>query len=114
MNTDSMSSAGSFASEFETLVKKQVDSIKLGNIVTGTVVNIGKEMVTIDIGFKSEGVVPTQQFQGIDGKIDVKVGDETEVFILQLDLYHHIQSIQLFFRPLRHIQYTLQFRYHCN
>lgn len=85
MNTDSMSSAGSFASEFETLVKKQVDSIKLGNIVTGTVVNIGKEMVTIDIGFKSEGVVPTQQFQGIDGKIDVKVGDETEVFILQLE-----------------------------
>ena len=85
MNTDSMSSAGSFASEFETLVKKQVDSIKLGNIVTGTVVNSGKEMVTIDIGFKSEGVVPTQQFQGIDGKIDVKVGDETEVFILQLE-----------------------------
>ena len=85
MNTDSMSSAGSFASEFETLVKKQVDSIKLGNIVTGTVVNIGKEMVTIDIGFKSEGVVPTQQFQGLDGKINVKVGDETEVFILQLE-----------------------------
>ncbi|MGI6680150.1 MAG: 30S ribosomal protein S1 [Bdellovibrionota bacterium] len=89
MNTDNTSSnASSFASEFENLVKKQVDSIKLGNIVSGTIVDIGKEMVTVDIGFKSEGVVPTQQFYNHDGKINVKVGDETEVFILQLENEH--------------------------
>ena len=75
MNSNVQSASGSFASEFETLVKEQMDSIKLGNIVSGTIVNIGKEMVTVDIGFKSEGVVPTQQFQGPDGKINVKVGD---------------------------------------
>ncbi len=88
MNNENVNSSGSFAGEFETLVRQQMDSIKLGNIVTGTVVSIGKEMVTVDIGFKSEGVVPTQQFQDIEGKIDVKVGDETEVFILQLENEH--------------------------
>ncbi len=88
MKNESMDISSSFAGEFETLVKQQMDSIKLGNIVTGTIVNIGKEMVTVDIGFKSEGVVPTQQFQDINGKIDVKVGDETEVFILQLENEH--------------------------
>jgi small subunit ribosomal protein S1 len=56
-----------------------------GKIVSGVVTHVGKEMVSVDIGFKSEGVVPTEQFPYEDGKIQVKVGDKVDVFIIALE-----------------------------
>lgn len=76
---------GSFTSEFEKLLAENFDSVKPGKVVTGTVVAIGKEVVTVDIGFKSDGVVPSSQFAGPDGGLKVKVGDKVDVYILQLE-----------------------------
>ena len=86
-NTESNSSytSGSFASEFERLMREGVDKLKPGRIVNGTIVDINKEMVTVDIGFKSDGVVPTQQFQNIEGALTVKIGDSVDVFIISLE-----------------------------
>ena len=76
---------GSFASEFEALFGEKLDNIKPGKIVSGVVTAVGKEMVSVDIGFKSEGVVPTEQFQNAEGKIIVSVGEEVRVLILALE-----------------------------
>ncbi len=56
-----------------------------GKIVSGIVTEVGKEMVAVDIGFKSEGVVPTEQFIGAEGKVAVKVGDKVDVFIMAIE-----------------------------
>lgn len=77
---------GSFASEFERLLNTSLDSLKVGKVVKGTVVAVNKEVVTVDIGFKSEGVVPTEQFfDPTTGAVSAKVGDVVEVFILALE-----------------------------
>jgi len=76
---------GSFASEFEALFRDRVDNIRPGKIVPGVVTGVGREMVSVDIGFKSEGVVPTEQFVNAEGKIGVKVGDAVDVLIVALE-----------------------------
>lgn len=50
-----------------------------GAIVTGKVIGIGNDFVTINVGLKSEGQVPIQQFQDLNGTLEVNVGDEVEV-----------------------------------
>ena len=78
-------SDSSFASEFEALLRERVDNKRTGTIVPGVVTHVGKEVVSVDIGFKSEGVVPTEQFPHVDGKIQVKIGDPVDVFIIALE-----------------------------
>ncbi len=76
---------GSFASKFESLLRERFDNMRPGKIVSGVVTEVGKEMVSVDIGFKSEGVVPTEQFVGSEGKVTAKVGDKVDVFIIALE-----------------------------
>ncbi len=78
-------SSGSFASEFERLLNEKFDKLKPGKIVSGTVVGVNKEMVTVDIGFKSDGVVPSTQFTNPEGAITAKVGDKVDVYIISLE-----------------------------
>ncbi len=82
-NTGSQS--GTFASEFESYVSQALDTMRPGKIVSGTVVGMNKEVATIDIGFKSDGVVPIQQFEDSEGKLTVKLGDKIDVCILSLE-----------------------------
>lgn len=79
------SETGSFAAEFEKLFGGSDNVFRPGKIVKGRVVGVNREMVTIDIGFKSDGVVSTQQFKNSEGKIEVAIGDETDVYILSLE-----------------------------
>jgi len=79
------SGAGSFAAEFEKLLNDSVEKMRPGKIVTGTVVDINRDMVTVDIGFKSDGVVPTSQFADKDGALNVKPGDKVSVYIIALE-----------------------------
>jgi small subunit ribosomal protein S1 len=53
-------------------------SIKQGNVVKGVIVSIGPKGVVIDIGFKSEGMVPAHEFDSLE---NLKVGDELEVLL---------------------------------
>jgi small subunit ribosomal protein S1 len=52
-----------------------------GEIVTGTVVKILANDVVIDVGYKSEGLVPVGEFTDYDGNIGVEVGDEVSVLL---------------------------------
>jgi len=67
----------SFAELFEeSLIKTQM---RPGAIITGTIVRIDNDFVTVNAGLKSEGVIPLSQFKNDSGDIDVNVGDAVEV-----------------------------------
>ena len=50
-----------------------------GTIVSGVVLDLDKEWVTVHVGLKSEGVIPLDEFKDVEGKVDINVGDEVEV-----------------------------------
>jgi len=67
----------SFAELFEESLKT-VD-MKPGSIVTGIIVDITGDWVTVHAGLKSEGVIPRSQFVSESGEFDLNVGDEVQV-----------------------------------
>ena len=69
----------SFAQLFEESLKKS--PVREGEIVRGKVVKVLKDYVMIDIGFKAEGKVPIEEFQGFDGKVNANLGDDIDVFL---------------------------------
>ena len=56
-----------------------------GSVVTGTVLSIEKDMILIDVGLKSEGRVPIREFGNSEDELNIKVGDQVEVFIERLE-----------------------------
>jgi small subunit ribosomal protein S1 len=77
--------AESFASAFEGLIDDHMNTIRPGNIVEGTIVDLGKDFVRIDIGFKTEGICPVVQFQNHEGKLEFSLGDTVQVYIVYLE-----------------------------
>jgi small subunit ribosomal protein S1 len=77
---DTSSGAESFAALFEASLAEG-DLGREGEIVVGTVVQVGRDAVIVDIGGKSEGVIPRSEFAGTSGEITVKAGDKVDVFI---------------------------------
>ena len=67
----------SFAELFEESLQNQ--QLNPGAIVTGTVVAIRPDVVVVNAGLKSEGVIPVEQFINEEGEVEVQVGDEVEV-----------------------------------
>jgi small subunit ribosomal protein S1 len=64
----------------ELLEQSEVEKkMKPGAILTGTVVAVGPEYVTVHAGLKSESTIPVDQFRNDSGSIDVSVGDTVEV-----------------------------------
>ncbi|WP_119718255.1 30S ribosomal protein S1 [Cognatilysobacter tabacisoli] len=68
----------SFAELFEQS-QTNLAKLKPGAIVTGIVVEVRGDVVVINAGLKSEGIVPIEQFRNDAGEIDVGVGDEVKV-----------------------------------
>jgi small subunit ribosomal protein S1 len=74
----------SFAELFEASEAKFA-KLKPGAIVIGTVVEVRNDVVVINAGLKSEGIVPIEQFRNDAGEIDVGVGDEVKVALDSLE-----------------------------
>ncbi len=74
-------------SEYDKLITNSFKNskIKEKSIITGTVVSIENEIVTIDVGLKSEGRVPLSEFSRPGHSAEINVGDTTEVFIENVD-----------------------------
>ncbi|EPR65244.1 30S ribosomal protein S1 [Cyclobacterium qasimii] len=64
--------------EMENLYDNTLTEITEKEVITGTVVGINDKDVIINIGFKSDGLVPLNEFRDIEG---LKIGDEVELFI---------------------------------
>ena len=69
------------------LIDKSFSEFNLvqGSLVKARVLEIGKKWVTLDVGFKSDGLVPLEEFQDHKNGIEIEVGDETEVILDTLD-----------------------------
>jgi small subunit ribosomal protein S1 len=67
----------SFAELFEQ--SQTLAKLKPGTIVSGIVVEIRNDVVVVNAGLKSEGIVPIEQFHNEQGELEVKVGDEVKV-----------------------------------
>jgi small subunit ribosomal protein S1 len=66
--------------DFETLFEESMRSVKPGEVVKGTVVDVTPTHVVIDVGYKSEGQIPLEEFLDRKGEVQVKAGDEVDVF----------------------------------
>jgi len=66
-----------FAEMFEQSITQM--NMRVGEIITGEVVDINRDMVVVNAGLKSEGVIPVEQFYDESGELDVKIGDIVEV-----------------------------------
>ena len=74
----------SFAELFEAS-QANLAKLKPGAIVVGTVVEVRNDVVVINAGLKSEGIVPIEQFRNDAGEIDVGVGDQVKVALDSLE-----------------------------
>ncbi len=71
--------------DFGSLFEQSLKSPKPGDVVTGRVVHIGRDNVTVDIGYKSEGQIPIAEFTSRDGTVDVQEGDDIDVYFESSD-----------------------------
>src|SRR5947208_13450378 len=68
------------STEFETLFEESLRTVKPGGVVKGRVVGITSTHVLIDVGYKSEGQIPIQEFMDRQSNVQVKVGDDVDVY----------------------------------
>ena len=74
------------ADDFAAAIEQTVFEFKEGDIVAGTVVRVDPDEVLVDIGYKSEGVIPPHELSvrnSVDPSDIVKIGDEIEALVLQ-------------------------------
>ena len=66
---------------FAELFEESLKSVEMnpGAIITGVVIDIDKDWVTVHAGLKSEGVISADQFYNEKGEIEVAIGDEVQV-----------------------------------
>jgi len=56
-----------------------------GEVFVGRIVSINDDYVTVDIGYKQEGLVLAKEFRSYDGSIKIKVGDDIQVYLEKLE-----------------------------
>ncbi|MBO5348806.1 MAG: S1 RNA-binding domain-containing protein [Clostridia bacterium] len=74
---------------FEELLNQTLKEIKIGQTVTGTVIEItAKKEIFIDIGYKADGIIPANEYLlNVDEKVEnkFKIGDRITAVILKLN-----------------------------
>ncbi len=73
----STASSESFADLFD----RHSPTVKEGEVTQGTVLSVDEDYVQIDVGFKSEGLVPAWEFMDDDGTVLVSAGDRVDVLV---------------------------------
>ena len=66
---------------FAALLDESLSTLEMqpGSIVTGVVLDVDKEWVTVHVGLKSEGVISLDEFRNNDGSVEIISGDEVQV-----------------------------------
>lgn len=57
------------------------DEILEGEIVSAIVLAINNDFISVDIGYKSEGVISASEFLSINGSLQIKIGDRIDVMV---------------------------------
>ena len=72
--------------EMNALIDGTINPFDEGDLVTGTIVKLDRDEVLLDIGFKSEGVIPVRELsirRDVDPSEIVEMGDKVEALVLQ-------------------------------
>ena len=78
------SSGEDFASMFEASLPE--NGIAEGAVIDGKIINVGPEYVTVDIGFKCEGLIPIQEFKDSTGLPQINLGEVLSVYLDRLEI----------------------------
>ncbi|HNW10484.1 MAG TPA: S1 RNA-binding domain-containing protein, partial [Candidatus Rifleibacterium sp.] len=70
----------------EEALNSEFRTISRGAIVTGTVIEKNQSGIYVDLGYKSDGIIPTDELDGEEGKYNV--GDEIKVYVKKVDDGH--------------------------
>ena len=65
----------------EKMYEQSLRQIQEGELVKGEIIKIYEDYVLVDIGYKSEGVIPIREFKDSDGKLTAKEGDKVDVVL---------------------------------
>ncbi|MBI3086659.1 MAG: 30S ribosomal protein S1 [candidate division NC10 bacterium] len=79
---DEAESSGPSA-EMREIYERSVRDIVEGDIVKGTILEIIEDAVLVDIGYKSEGLIPLREFRTPSGEVTIKAGDVVDVYLEQ-------------------------------
>ena len=73
--------------DFEALFDQHLatNDVREQSVVNGEVIEIGSDYVTVDIGFKAEGMVPRSEFISPEGELTIEVGDHVDVYLDMMD-----------------------------
>jgi small subunit ribosomal protein S1 len=71
------------SAEMREIYEQSVRDIVEGEIVKGTILEVMEEAVLVDIGYKSEGLIPLREFRSPSGEVTAKVGDVVDVYLEQ-------------------------------
>ena len=74
-----------FGDDFEAAINQTVVEFKEGDIVEGTVVSVDADGAMVDVGYKSEGLIPTEELSiraNVDPTTVVSVGEKVEALVL--------------------------------
>mgnify|MGYP001399428930 CR=1 FL=1 len=74
--------------EYSKLLDKQFETknlITANKIISGTILKISDQYITVDIGYKSEGQIPKEEFLNTGASDDLKTGQVIEVFVEKLE-----------------------------
>ena len=73
--------------EYDALISSSFKdtNIKEKTIISGKIISIENDIVTIDVGLKSEGRVPLNEFSRPGQKTEINIGDETDVYVENVD-----------------------------
>ncbi len=66
---------------FLELYEESLKSLQEGELVSGEIVQVNKEFVLVDIGYKSEGQIPINEFFDPEGQLTARVGDKLDVLL---------------------------------
>lgn len=74
--------------EFEQLLEESLKTIRTGEIVTGKVIDVKEDEIVLNIGYKSDGIIPRNEYTnepGVDLTKVVNVGDELEAKVIKVN-----------------------------
>ncbi len=72
-----------FGSALEDYLNPDFGDLEEGSITKGEIVRVNDDNVLVDVGFKSEGQIPTAEFRDAAGNVGVKVGDRVDVYVVR-------------------------------
>jgi small subunit ribosomal protein S1 len=82
---DSFSGDKEESMDFKELYEQSLQSVQLGNVLIGRIVQINTDTVMVDVGWKTEGYIPAREISDENGNVLFGIGDEIEVLVDRRD-----------------------------